>query len=97
MTNPGSYGESVVKAGFIYMCVLVDQSYPTLCDPMDCNLPGSSIHGIFQARILEGIVISFSIYFYYLFIHLLLNNIFSKSLLNLLGYYFCLMFWFFWP
>ena len=71
MTNPRSYGESVVKAGFIYMCVLVGQSCPALCDPMDCNLPGSSIHGIFQARILEGTVISFSIYFYYLFINLL--------------------------
>ena len=32
----------------------------TLCDPMDCSLPGSSIHGIFQARILEWVVISFS-------------------------------------
>ena len=29
------------------------QSCPTLCDPMDCNLPGSSLHGILQARILE--------------------------------------------
>ena len=29
------------------------QSCPTLCDPMDCNPPGSSIHGIFQARVLE--------------------------------------------
>ena len=28
----------------------VAQSYPTLCDPMDCSLPGSSVHGIFQAR-----------------------------------------------
>ena len=33
---------------------------PTLCDPMDCSLPGSSIHEIFQARILERIAISFS-------------------------------------
>ena len=32
----------------------------TLCDPMDCSLPGSSVHGIFQARILEWIAISFS-------------------------------------
>ena len=32
----------------------------TLCDPVDCNLPGSSIHGILQARILEWIAISFS-------------------------------------
>ena len=31
----------------------VAQSYPTLNDPMDCSLPGSSIHGIFQARVLE--------------------------------------------
>ena len=31
----------------------VTQSYPTLCDPMDCSLPGSSIHGILQARVLE--------------------------------------------
>ena len=38
----------------------VAQSCPTLCDPMDCSLPGSSVHGIFQARVLEWIVISFS-------------------------------------
>ena len=31
----------------------VAQSSPTLCDPMDCSLPGSSVHGIFQARVLE--------------------------------------------
>ena len=41
-------------------CVLVTQSYLTLCDPMDCSLPGSSVHGIFQARILEWLAISFS-------------------------------------
>ena len=29
------------------------QSFPTLSDPMDCSLPGSSVHGIFQARVLE--------------------------------------------
>ena len=38
----------------------VPQSCPTLCDPMDCSLSGSSIHGIFQARVLEWIAISFS-------------------------------------
>ena len=32
----------------------------TLCDPMDCSLPGSSVHGILQARILEWVAISFS-------------------------------------
>ena len=38
----------------------VTQSYPTLSDPMDCGLPGSSIHGIFQARVLEWVAIAFS-------------------------------------
>ena len=38
----------------------VAQSCPTLCDPMDCNSPGSSVHGIFQARVLEWVAISFS-------------------------------------
>ena len=38
----------------------VAQSCPTLCDPMDGSLPGSTVHGIFQARILEWAAISFS-------------------------------------
>ena len=38
----------------------VDQSYPTLCDPVDCSLPGSSVRGIFQARVLEWVAIAFS-------------------------------------
>ena len=38
----------------------VTQLYPTLCDPVDCSPPGSSIHGILQARILEWVAISFS-------------------------------------
>ena len=38
----------------------VSQLCPTLCNPMDCSLPGSSFHGIFQARILEWVAISFS-------------------------------------
>ena len=38
----------------------VAQSCPTLCDPVNCDLPGSSIHGILQARILEWVAISFS-------------------------------------
>ena len=36
------------------------QSCLTLCDPMDCSLPGSSVHGIFQARVLEWGAIAFS-------------------------------------
>ena len=38
----------------------IAQSCRTLCDPMDCSLPGSSIHGIFQAKVLEWVAISFS-------------------------------------
>ena len=38
----------------------VAQSCPTLCDPVDCRPPGSCVHGISQARILEQVAISFS-------------------------------------
>ena len=38
----------------------VAQSCPTLCNPVGCSLPDSSIHGIFQTRILEWVAISFS-------------------------------------
>ena len=38
----------------------VAQSCPTLHDPMDCSLPGSSVHGIFQARVLEWGAMAFS-------------------------------------
>ena len=41
------------------VCVWVTQSCPTLCDPMDYSLPGSSVLGILQARILEWVAISF--------------------------------------
>ena len=47
---------------FSYVCVvvLVTQLCPTLCDPMDCNPPGSLVQGTFWARILEWVVIPFS-------------------------------------
>ena len=44
----------------VCVCVLVTQSCPTPCDPMHCSPPGSSVHGILQARILEWVAISFS-------------------------------------
>ena len=40
-----------------FVCVLVPTSGPTLCGPMDCSPPGSSVHGILQARILEWVAI----------------------------------------
>ena len=48
------------KALFLFFCFLVAQSCLTLCDPMACSPPGSPVHGISQARILECIAISFS-------------------------------------
>ena len=58
----------------------VTQSYPILRDPMDYSLPGSSIHGIFQARVLEWLAISFS--------NFCLSHGFLS--LNFCGYYFIL-------
>ena len=43
-----------------YCCCLVTKSYPTFCKLLDCSPPGSSVHGISQARILEWVAISFS-------------------------------------
>ena len=42
------------------VCVLVTQSCPTLCNPMDCSPPGFSVHGILPAKILEWVAIFFS-------------------------------------
>ena len=58
-----------VGCHFLLQCMKVKsesevaQSYPTLCDPRDCSLPGSSVHGIFQARVLEGGAIGYAPYF----------------------------------
>ena len=57
-----------VGCHFLLQCMKVEsesevaQLCPTLCDPMDCSLPGSSIHGIFQARVLEWGAIAFSLF-----------------------------------
>ena len=48
------------QVGGLEESVLVSQSWPTLCNPRDCSPPGSSVHGILQARILEWIAIPFS-------------------------------------
>ena len=50
----------VWQAGQAALLCSVAQSRPTLCDSMECSSPGSSLHGIFQARILERDVISYS-------------------------------------
>ena len=56
-----------VGCHFLLQCIKVKsenevaQSCPTLSDPMDCSPPGSSVHGIFQARVLEWGAIAFSL------------------------------------
>ena len=42
------------------LCCMVTKSCLTLSDPMDCSMPGSTVHGIFQARIMEWVALSFS-------------------------------------
>ena len=56
----GSKGEPRISWVFAWKKSEVAQSCPTLYDPMDCSLSGSSIHEIFQARVLEWIAMSFS-------------------------------------
>ena len=62
--SPGK--DTGVGCHFLLQCMKVKsesevaQLCPTLSDPMGCSLPGSSIHGIFQARVLEWGAISFS-------------------------------------
>ena len=69
-----------VGCHFLLQCMKVKsesevaQSCPTLSDPMDCTLPGSSVHGIFQARVLEWGAIAFSV----LLIRLLLIDILAS-------------------
>ena len=50
----------LILYGFWVSHCSVAQSCPTLCDPMNCSLPGSSVHGILQPRILEWVAISYS-------------------------------------
>ena len=62
--SPGENTE--VGCHFLLQCMKVKierevvQSCPTPSDPMDCSIPGSSVHGIFQARVLEWGAIAFS-------------------------------------
>ena len=54
LKHPNTWG----KVGHVGMCMLCyAQLCLTLCDPMACSLPGSSVHGIFQARILEWVAV----------------------------------------
>jgi len=51
---------SMQHIGSTHLCVLVAESCLTLCNPTDCRLPGSSVHGILQAKRPEWVAIPFS-------------------------------------
>ena len=55
---------SYPKSSLILICCLIAQLCLTLCNPMDCSLPGFSVHGISQARMLELVAIFFHNNFY---------------------------------
>ena len=69
-----------VGCHFLFQCMKlkseseVAQSCSTLSDPMDCSLPGSSVHGIFQARVLEWGAIAFSVPYSNLLLIILLKE-----------------------
>ena len=66
--KPESLASPALAGGFFATVLILNtaaaakslQSCPTLCDPMDCSPPGPSVHGIFQARVLEWGAIAFS-------------------------------------
>ena len=51
---------SIICWNYLWFCVLLAQSCPTLCNQMNCSPPRSSVHGILQTRILEWVAIFFS-------------------------------------
>ena len=69
----------------------VAQSCPTLSDPMDCSPPGSSVHGIFQARVLEWGAIAFSTFWSYVYIKHFRMQLISKcmwrNIVNVIQFY----------
>ena len=58
--GPWSMFSNTYFTNFVYCCCFVAKSCPTICNPMDCRPPGSSVHGFFPARILGWVAISFS-------------------------------------
>ena len=73
------------------VCVLVTQSHPTLCDPMDCNPPGFSVHGILQAWQTQYIILVLNIYNIILTsLHITFKVIYYMKYIHLEKYYFSL-------
>ena len=62
LTNTFNFCSQLIQSKIVVseqyvLCAMLLQSYPTLCDPVDCSPPGSSVHGILQARILKWVVL----------------------------------------
>ena len=72
----------------VHLSCMHAQLYLTLCNPADCSLPGSSVHGILQARKLEWVAISYSHYLILEYFHhtkrnsILISNLFPSSSLS---------------
>ena len=67
----------------VCVCAKLLQSCLTLCNPVDHSRPGSSVHGILQARILEWVAISFSLHMWNLILKIKLQmNLFTKQKQN---------------
>ena len=66
----------------------VAQLCPTLSDLMDCSLPGSSVHGIFQARVLEWGAIAFSQYIMVMYINRIIEKINNLKIICITGSFF---------
>ena len=81
------YIKPIINYGQIHQFSSVTQLCPTLWDPMDSSLPGSSVHGIFQARIQEWGAISFSTYRFRILL-LQLRQGYNSHIPNLSGYAF---------
>ena len=54
------FGDEVIAVYLLRACMLSHSVVSNSCDPMGCSLPGSSVHGIFQARVLEWVAIFFA-------------------------------------
>ena len=78
--NTGVGCHSLLQCMKVKSEIEVSQSFPTLTDPMDCSLPSSSIHGIFQARVLEWGAIAFSNIRLYYSTNLHYNLIYKSNL-----------------
>ena len=92
--SPGN--NAGVGCHFLLQCMKVKsenevaQLCPTLRDPMDCSLLGSSVHGIFQARVLEWVAIAFSEFFFMLHIY---NSIYKYYIIYIYKLYIYIYLW----